>query len=336
MPKSRRDLQKVAKPMVEKFFVELVQDIPEASIFELESIGHSNNFTTSLFNEKFAIIEGDWTPLKEAAFIRRVSRILSDSDSLQTIQAPKIPDGKFFVRFVDNNECHDATIEPEIGNMLNGKGRISFKDPNFIIRVYHWNNWFICVELYSGSAREFEKRRAPMRPFFSPISIDPRHARFMVNVSGTGPGLTIMDPFCGTGGILIEAGLTGRRVLGNDWSLQMSTGASLNLKYFGIRDYHITNSDFLELEINQLVDAVVTDLPYGRNSKLSQKNIRSLYTASYKKFKDILKKDGICVIVVSQEGALEEAEQFFSVLKVFPYKVHRSLTRYFAVMKRKS
>lgn len=321
--------------MPEEFFVELVQDIPRASVYELEVLGKINHFTVVWADERFAVVNGPWESLKEGAFIRRISRVLTKSRSWDDIVSPELPEGKFYVRFADSGTCHDAGVEPEIGTRLNGRGRISFKNPDFVVRAYHHEDWYICLEVYSGNAREFEKRRAPMRPFFSPISIDPRHARFMVNVSETRPGDTILDPFCGTGGILLEAGLTKRNVLGNDWSLQMSTGASLNLKYFGIRDCRITNEDFLKLKIDDQVDSIVTDLPYGRNSKLSQKDVISLYRDSFKKFHNVLGEGKYCVVVVSQETALLEAEQFFDTIRVFPFKVHRSLTRFFAIMRRK-
>ncbi len=322
--------------MPEEYFIELVQDIPGASVYELKSLSSPNVFEVIHTDEKYALIQGDWTPVKDAAFVRRVSKVLSKSESLEAVERPDLPQGKFHVRFLDYGNCHDASVEPRIGTMLEGEGRISFKNPDFIIRAYHDTQWYICLEVFSGSAREFEKRRAPMRPFFSPISIDPRHARFMVNVTETSPGDTILDPFCGTGGILLEAGLLNRKVIGNDWSLQMSSGATLNLKYFGIRDYRITNKDFLELDADVTVDSIATDLPYGKNSRLSQKDISSLYRESFGKFRSMLKENGICVVVVSREEALKMSEPYFNTVKVFPYRVHRSLTRYFAILRRKS
>ena len=335
LSRNRKDSRKAAKPMPDEYFVELVQDIPGASDYELEVLGKLHGFSIIQSDQRFAIISGDWNSLKDAAFVRKVSRILFRAKSFESLEIPELPEGKFYVRFTDSSDCHDAKIEPQIGTMLKGQGRISFKNPDFIIRAYHHGEWFLCLEVHSGNSIDFEKRRAPMRPFFSPISIDPRHARFMVNCSETEPGDLIFDPFCGTGGILLEAGLMNRRIMGNDWTLQMETGASLNLKYFGIRDFNITNEDFLKLDIEGPVDAIVTDLPYGKNSRLSQKDIAELYRNSFKKFQDILKDNGVCVAVVSNRAILDEAEPYFQITMVFPYRVHRSLTRYFAILRRK-
>ncbi len=317
------------------FLVDLLQDIPGASQFELLSLSESGNFEIVKQAGTYYIINGDWKILKKAAYVRRVVKILGTASEINSISSVVLPDGTFYVRFQDQSDCHDSTIEPQIGNILGGKGRVSFKNPDFVVRAYHLDQWYVGIELFTGIGKDLLSRRAPMRPFFSPISIHPRHARFMVNVSGTHGGDTVLDPFCGTGGILLEAGLLGRKVLGNDWSLQMAAGAKLNLKYFGIRDYTIDNEDFLELEINRPVDAIVTDFPYGKNSRLSQKNLNTLYGESFRKFHDLLSQGKRAVVVVSDRKMLDLSEEYFDTLKVFAFRVHRSLTRYFAVLRRK-
>lgn len=322
--------------MVGTFLVELLQDIPEAPQYELQSLSETGKFEILNNSGNFFLIHGDWDGLRNAAYVRRVVNILSSASQLEDLAASTVlPEGKFFVRFQDSSDCHNSGIEPSIGDMLGGKGRVSFRNPDFVVRVYHLDMWYAGLEIFSGIGKELHSRRAPMRPFFSPISIDPRHARFMVNITGTKDGETILDPFCGTGGILLEAGLMGRRVLGNDWSLQMATGAKLNLKYFGVRDYQIGNDDFLKLEISEPVAAIATDFPYGKNSRLSQKNLEQLYGGSFRKFHSILPEGRRAVVVVSERKFLDLATDYFHTEKVFQFRVHRSLTRYFAVLKRK-
>lgn len=321
--------------MPDSFLIELIQDIPEAAQFELEALNRKNDFIIERSESSFAVITGKWEVLREAAFIRKVSKILWSGDSYERLPPQDLPEGKFYVRIDDPNNCHDATLEPIVGEKLGARGRVSFKDPDFVIRMYHMDRWYLCIELFNGNLKEFEIRRAPMRPFFSPISIHPRHARFMVNISGADRGDSILDPFCGTGGIMLEAAITGKKVFGNDWSLQMATGARLNLKYFGIRDFDVRNEDFTKMSFDQEFSAIITDLPYGKNSRLSQKNVSDLYSESFRKFRQILKESGKCVIVVSDLSLLQKSEPYFDLEKVFTYRVHRSLTRYFAVLKRK-
>ena len=48
------------------------------------------------------------------------------------------------------------------------------------------------------------KHHVNYRPEFYPISLNPRMARAMINVAGIKNNEIMLDPFCGTGGILIE------------------------------------------------------------------------------------------------------------------------------------
>src|SRR5438132_10142106 len=50
-------------------------------------------------------------------------------------------------------------------------------------------------------------RRPRMRPSFHPSTMVPKLARSLVNLSQAVPGSTFLAPFCGVGGILLEASL---------------------------------------------------------------------------------------------------------------------------------
>ncbi len=72
--------------------------------------------------------------------------------------------------------------------------------------------------------------------FFHPGVLMPRVARALANLSGIKPGELFLDPFCGTAGILIEAGLMGARVIGVDAQEKLVEGARMNLEAFKL-DY---------------------------------------------------------------------------------------------------
>ena len=48
-------------------------------------------------------------------------------------------------------------------------------------------------------------RRPRARPFFHPAAIFPKLSRALVNLSRVGAGEVFLDPFCGTGSLLLEA-----------------------------------------------------------------------------------------------------------------------------------
>ena len=135
------------------------------------------------------------------------------------------------------------TLEQEIGGALFELGwKIDLTTPNITLRVIavsHEDSHSISLSpdepaLIWGIKREgtssWDDRTAPKRPFFKPISLDPRLARSMVNISCPAGG-KFLDPFCGTGGILLEAAQVGCQVYGSDADSRMVEGSRENLKW---------------------------------------------------------------------------------------------------------
>jgi tRNA (guanine10-N2)-dimethyltransferase len=172
-----------------------------------------------------------------------------------------------------------------------------------------------------------------MRPFFSPISLSPRTARLMINLSGTVKGSTILDPFCGTGGILIEGGILGRRVIGNDFTLSMASGTRINLKYYGIKNSKVFNVDALVLDPGEVVNAIVSDLPYGRNSKVSSKDMLVFYESSMRRMLCLIERGNRMVIMINSPELIRVPDDL-ELLKTLSFAVHKSLTRHIMVFRK--
>ncbi|MFQ6077015.1 MAG: DNA methyltransferase, partial [Candidatus Bathyarchaeia archaeon] len=75
------------------------------------------------------------------------------------------------------------------------------------------------------SPKPMLERRPRRRPFFHPSSLMPKLARCMVNLARPRRGDSVLDPFCGTGSLLIEAGLMGMKALGSDIKGHMALGS---------------------------------------------------------------------------------------------------------------
>jgi tRNA (guanine10-N2)-dimethyltransferase len=133
----------------------------------------------------------------------------------------------------------------------------------------------------------FGKRRPHLRPGFHPSSLNPKLARAFVNLTGIRKG-SIVDMFCGTGGILIEAGLIGLNIIGYDIDKQMLNRAELNFKHFKIKNYKLYQKD--ATKIKRKFNYIVADLPYGHATKKIDKN---LYLNFLKNLKKILKKRAV-------------------------------------------
>ena len=88
----------------------------------------------------------------------------------------------------------------------------------------------------------------------------------MVNLAQPKAGDLILDPFCGTGGMLIEAGSNGlSQVVGFDAKPHMLRGGVKNMKHFGVEAEGFAIADARFPPITK-VDCIATDPPYGRSA----------------------------------------------------------------------
>ena len=121
-------------------------------------------------------------------------------------------------------------------------------------------------------------RRATERPFFRPISLDPRLARLAVNLAcGPIDEYAVLDPMTGTGGFAMEAITMGRNCIAIDMDEAMIDGAKQNVEWSlqenpAKSEYQIMTGDACNLEYSiptkwhGKISGVVLDPPYGRNS----------------------------------------------------------------------
>lgn len=184
------------------------------------------------------------------------------------------------------------------------------------------------------SKKGFLSRRAHLLPAGHPTSLHPKLARAMVNLTGaSGQGEVIVDPFCGAGGILIEAGLIYCRVVGYDIDKLMLKRAKINLDYVGIGGYVLKQKDATTLTRKDRGDYIVTDLPYGKNSKLSENDLEELYLKFFKVLKEFRFGRGIrterAVVglpdFVDYKKLLKKAK--LKIKKEFDWYLHKSLTK---------
>ncbi|WP_276255129.1 TIGR01177 family methyltransferase [Halomontanus rarus] len=195
--------------------------------------------------------------------------------------------------------------------------------------------------LESESVRDFGSRAPTDKPFFQPGSMDPLLARAIANIAGARPGATVLDPMCGTGGGLVEAGLVGADVIGTDAQRKMAAGAAENLSFFLDRedpspvgvargDWHTALGDGTRLPLrDDAVDAVVFDAPYGRQSKIATHRLEDLVSGALAEARRVADR----AVVVADRSWVEEAGAAgWELEATFERRVHRSLTRYVLVL----
>ena len=183
------------------------------------------------------------------------------------------------------------------------------------------------------------------RPHIHPITMKPKLCRALVNLACLKSGDCVLDMFCGTGGILIEAGLMGMNALGFDIDKKRVYECRHNLEYFGIDNSKIYEMDSLSENLpgfirdeNLKVDAIVTDPPYGRSSYTSERDIIKFYEKFIESSAMILYPGKYLIFSFPKdtfEIVKEYAGKFFSNEGEYDIYVHKSLTRKVLALKRK-
>jgi tRNA (guanine10-N2)-dimethyltransferase len=191
--------------------------------------------------------------------------------------------------------------------------------------------------LLSEKRKKWIHNRKPInRPFNLPSSLQPELARCMVNLIREKPGKIILDPFAGTGSILIEAELMGYNAIGLELKRWICDGALKNLKYF-LNNYEgIINADARYPPLRKSIDAIVTDPPYGRSATLMGKNLEKLLKEFFNSMQEILKKGAHICFAIPSEIDLENIinHKSLKIIETCDIVVHGSLTRKIIVLQK--
>ncbi|MCK4550349.1 MAG: methyltransferase domain-containing protein [Candidatus Aenigmarchaeota archaeon] len=221
----------------------------------------------------------------------------------------------------------------KIGEFVSKKGfKVDFKSLE-ILRIYLTDaGAYFTKQVFVQDKKYFSKRASPKRDFFMPTSIDPMVARALVNIAGAKKGATVLDPFCGSGGLLLEAAAVGAEVYGCDIEEKCVEGTIGNLEQFGYLVTAVT-SDALDAKkvFKKKYDCVVTDLPFGKSSKILQEK-KKLYNEFLAEVPGLVKKGGR-VVVGCDEAKLVYPKECLLLEARFSLYIHRSMTRYFFVFK---
>lgn len=194
------------------------------------------------------------------------------------------------------------------------------------------------LRLASLNVREFEERKPSRRPFFKPGPLDPRLSRVLVNISRFRPGEVILDPFCGTGGIVLEACILGAsRILCGDIDKAMTIGSKVNLSHYKCPATLSYCADATNPPIkDDSIDRIVTDPPYGRSTTTLGRPLASLYEKFVEKAFNLLRRGGYLVFAGPEKLRPQRIASNigFKVVEKHYMYVHGSLTRIIVVARK--
>lgn len=181
----------------------------------------------------------------------------------------------------------------------------------------------------SKGQKRFVDREPKKKLKYHPAMLKPKLARLLVNL--TGAKNMVLDPFCGTGSVLIEAGVLGLRPVGSDIERKMIWYSKVNTEHFKVKaDLKQVDATKLETEFKN-IEAIACDPPYGKSSTLAGKKLKELYPKFLESAHKVLKKNGRLVMIKPHYLKLKIPRKF-KKLGEFDWYVHGSLTRQILVL----
>jgi len=310
--------------MPESFFI-LSKDYLELAVDEITAIAKMfDRFSKIKVISNLVIVQSktNWSEItKRATFVkisgqilRKMSGLFLDEEHIGILKNEKT----FVCRVINlsSNQFNIPELESSMGDMISkfSHVKVNFENPDITVYLIFTNG-----ENFFGFSKRIKNQIRPKKMKKHPHELDWKLTRVMINLIGLKKGETVCDPFCGTGTTLLEAESMGIHAIGLDFDEKMCEMTRENLKENGYNS-EVLNSEFKGLlKISEKFDGIVTDLPYGRSSKTTEKPQEIL-----KKFFSIIPKRKKVAIMYKKELDLNSK---LTGLKKYHIYRHKSLTR---------
>lgn len=225
-------------------------------------------------------------------------------------------------------------LEGPLGADFGRTGRVDLTSPVVDFRILVGEEFLLGRVIHRVDRHALEGRKVTRRSFQRPITLHPKLARALVNLSRVPIGGRLADPFCGTGGIVLEASRIGLRSIGGDIRRAMVVGARSALQDLGApAELLVADAGHAPWRTGSL-QGIATDPPYGRAATTRGEPALDLYDRAFAAFDGALPRGACVAITLPSDQAVEIGEKRFELLERHAFRVHRSLTRHFCVFKR--
>ena len=256
-------------------------------------------------------------------------------DDMSCVNNVELPCGTFAVRGrrfeARMRDIDSQDLVRKIGGILSRNNDVKLKNPDMEVHMIMSDRVHLFLGERTIDRTILETRKVGERPFFSPISLHPRYARALINLTGAKRGSRVLDPFCGTGGIVIEAAFMGMKAMASDFDENMTVGTQENMDFYNLELEDVATCDVASIkEEFGDVDIVATDPPYGRSTHTGGEPIDSIYRRAMKAFGETLVPGGRAGVVLPHEmdttGMDLEAH--------YIQRVHGSLSRHYHIFRK--
>jgi len=266
-----------------KYLIPLNQETLDLAKKEIEIVSEDPSIQ---FDEHVAIVETEcdhlhmtlalshevWEYIGEINLqtIKNKQEIL---EKIETLPWSTLPGQTFLFKYFSKDKKHK---DHELSTIFIGKSikkalnahkpfDVETKNPDNLITATCTDTHIYLGRFLHKIDKSYQERKPHMRILPKPVSLAPRTAKVMSNLLHANEGETIIDPCCGTGGLLIEAGLLGKIVLGVDIDPEMVDISKKNLKHYQVKEYEVICQDIFSYDKKH--PFLATDLPYFKNTK---------------------------------------------------------------------
>ena len=201
--------------------------------------------------------------LPQSAYLTSGLRCLAEAPTLDELASlvagMSFPAERFsldLLRIAPGRPEHRKEVVLALANAIQDYPDLNNPLHRFLVVAGGRGLWF--GEILSESEHSY--KRHDRKPCHMSSSLPSRLARALVNLVYPS-ARSLLDPFCGTGSLLLEAQMLGLAAYGMDWNLNMVGMTRSNLEHFG---YTAQVAHANALDCTWTADAIVTDLPYGR------------------------------------------------------------------------
>ena len=263
--------------MPENFFVVSKEHV-KLAIDEIISIAKVyDRFAKIVFFSNLVIVQTkiDYKKIHQRAsyvknsgiIVRKLPNLLSDKKLKNTVNVKM----KFTCKLLNLtlNRFDPIEIEKSMGDVISKytNSKVSLKFPDFVVYLIYLEN----QKFFGLSTTERSTTKRPKKTQNHPNQLDWKISRAMINLCGFKENQVICDPFCGTGTTLLEAESMGMQGIGIDSNKKMYEMSKKNLDENKFTS-KVINDDFSHItKIIDQIDGIVTDIPYGKNSKIKEK-----------------------------------------------------------------
>ncbi|MEM4714396.1 MAG: DNA methyltransferase [Candidatus Nanoarchaeia archaeon] len=308
--------------------------------------------------DNFALIkinckEEDLKKVRKLAFSHFCAILIKKLKSLELKELDKINWSfvklPFCVRVIDLTKKEFPNIEARLAGPIYdffthhreiNTPFVSLENPKTtILFVIREKEVYVCKMFWKAESGRFKNREPSKKPAFHPTSLKPKLALLLVNLTNVKPNEILLDPFCGTGSILIEAGLIKSKPIGVDIDSKMIEGARLNLNFYKVKGKLIIENalNLPKLFRANSIDAIATDPPYGRSTKIGAPTLDKLYKDFFDAAHFVLKKNRFLALMYPHYIKAEKLIKKGKWKKIFSSEmyVHGGLTRKILVLQKK-